>query len=85
MAGEAMTALLQALGERTESIWSVKAEGLESELKNTLKDGDLLLLKGSNASGMGRLADRLRQWSASTDQQVMNRGATSAAGGSDAV
>lgn len=85
MAGEAMNALKQALGERTESIWAVKANELESELKNTLKDGDLLLLKGSNASGMGQLADRLRQWSASADQQVMNRSAESAAGGDDAV
>ncbi len=85
LAGEGMKALHDALGERIESIWAAKAEDLESNLKNTLKTGDLVLLKGSNASGMGRLTDRLRQWSAAADEQVMDRGAEGAARGSDAV
>ncbi len=85
LAGEGMKPLVEALGERIESVWAPKADGLDSELKETLRAGDLLLLKGSNASGMGRLADRLRQWSASTDQQVMDRGAECVAGGTDAV
>lgn len=85
MAGDAMLALKQALEERTESIWAANANDLEDDLKNTLNDGDLLLLKGSNASGMGRLADRLRQWSAATDAQVMDHSVTNAEGGSYAV
>ncbi|MEM8617097.1 MAG: cyanophycin synthetase, partial [Pseudomonadota bacterium] len=85
LVGQGMAPLQEALAERTESMFGVKAENVENQLKNTLKDGDLLLLKGSNASGINRLADRLRQWSAATDKQVMDRGLTRAAGGSDAV
>ena len=54
-------------------------------MKNSLKDGDLLLIKGSNASGMGKLADRLRQWSKTADEQVMDSGPDGAARGRDAV
>ena len=89
LAGDGMVPLVEALcgksAERTESIWSVKAEGFENDLKNALKDGDLLLLKGSNASGINRLADRLRQWSASADEQVMDSGVENTARGRDAV
>lgn len=85
LAGKGIEPLHKALAERTESIWAVKAKDFENQLKNTLKDGDLVLLKGSNASGINRLADRLRQWSASADEQVMESGARSAARGCDAV
>ncbi|MEM1037660.1 MAG: UDP-N-acetylmuramoyl-tripeptide--D-alanyl-D-alanine ligase [Pseudomonadota bacterium] len=85
LAGNGIEPLHKALVERTESIWAVKAKDFENQLKNTLKDGDLVLLKGSNASGINRLADRLRQWSASADEQVMESGAGSAARGCDAV
>ena len=85
LAGAGMRPLVDKLPERIESKWADTADGLDDELKFTLKDGDLLLLKGSNASGMGRLADRLRQWSVAADQQMMDRGAESAARGSDAV
>lgn len=89
LAGNGMVPLVEALNakgaERMESIWSVKAEGFENDLKKSLKDGDLVLLKGSNASGINRLADRLRQWSASADGQVMDDGAERAAGVDDAV
>lgn len=85
LAGAGMQALLQRLPDRMESEWAETAAGLDDVLKFTLKDGDLLLLKGSNASGMGRLADRLRQWSASADQRLMDSGAERAARGRDAV
>ena len=50
----------------------------------TLADGDAVLIKGSNASGMGKLADRLREWSAA-GQQSMERAVESGAGVTNAV
>ncbi|MDJ0920119.1 MAG: UDP-N-acetylmuramoyl-tripeptide--D-alanyl-D-alanine ligase [Henriciella sp.] len=85
LAGDGMQPLVDKLRERTESKWAVKASELESDLKITLKHGDLLLLKGSNASGMGRLADHLRQWSAAADETMMASGAESAARGNNVV
>ncbi len=85
LAGNGMRALVDSLGERTESKWARSANDLYSDISVTLKDGDLLLLKGSNASGMGRLADRLRQWSASASSKVMDRDSERIAGGLDAV
>ncbi|MEM1391657.1 MAG: UDP-N-acetylmuramoyl-tripeptide--D-alanyl-D-alanine ligase [Pseudomonadota bacterium] len=85
LVGEAMAPLHKTIKERTESIWAVNAKDIENPLKKALKDGDLLLLKGSNASGINKLADRLRQWSASANGQVMESGAMSAARGCDAV
>ncbi|MGB3626755.1 MAG: UDP-N-acetylmuramoyl-tripeptide--D-alanyl-D-alanine ligase [Henriciella sp.] len=85
LAGEGMKPLADSLQRRIETHWAVKAEELDSVVKNSVRNGDLLLIKGSNASGMGRLADRLRQWSKTADEQVMDRGPERAAGGSDAV
>ena len=85
LAGAGMHPLVDSLGERTESKWATGAEGLDDELKFTLKHGDLLLLKGSNSSGMGALADRLRQWSAAAEQQVMDGGVEDAARAENAV
>ncbi len=85
LAGAGMQALVDSLGERIESKWAETADSLYSDISVTLKDGDLLLLKGSNASGMGKLADRLRQWSAAAKSKVMDRGPEQVAGGLDAV
>ena len=85
LSGPGMKPLVDRLGERTESKWAGAAEALDDDLKFTLKDGDLLLLKGSNASGMGRLADRLRLWSAAADKQVMDSGVEDVARAKDAV
>ncbi len=85
LSGAGMKPLVDRLGERTESKWAEAAEGLDDDLKFMLKDGDLLLLKGSNASGMGRLADRLRLWSAAADKQVMDSGVEDVARAKDAV
>lgn len=73
LAGEGMKPLEGALSERIRTIWDVKADGLDTHIKEYLKDGDHLLLKGSNASGMSKLADRLRAWSAN-DQTGNNKG-----------
>ena len=85
LAGQGMRPLADSLEGRIETHWAVKAEELDSVVKNSLTNGDLLLIKGSNASGMGRLADRLRQWSKTADEQVMDGGPEGAAGGMDAV
>ena len=85
LAGAGMQPLQALLESQIESHWAQKADDLDSLVKNSLKDGDLLLIKGSNASGMGRLADRLRQWSKTADGQVMDSGPNGAAGGRDAV
>ncbi len=85
LAGAGMKPLVDSLGERTESKWAEAAEALDDDLKFTLKDGDLLLLKGSNASAIGLLADRLRLWSAAADRQMMDGSVENAARGNDAV
>lgn len=74
LSGEDMQALAEKLPGTIRQHWSVKANDLLTSLKNTLGNGDVLLIKGSNASGMVQFADALRQWSASTDEQVMERG-----------
>lgn len=64
LAGLEMQRLAEALPPGLPQASAPSADDLWNQLQNALKDGDLLLIKGSNASGMGRLADRLRQWSA---------------------
>lgn len=85
LAGEGMRSLADSLDGRIETHWAAKADELDSVVKNCVTNGDILLIKGSNASGMGRLADRLRQWSKTADGQVMDRDPERVAGGSDAV
>jgi UDP-N-acetylmuramoyl-tripeptide--D-alanyl-D-alanine ligase len=64
LAGAEMQRLAEALPPGLPQASAPSADDLWNQLQKALKDGDLLLIKGSNASGMGRLADRLRQWSA---------------------
>lgn len=85
LAGEGMKPLADSLEGRIETHWQVNAKELDSVVKFSVRNGDLLLIKGSNASGMGRLADRLRQWSKTADEQVMDRDSERVAGGNDAV
>ena len=75
-----MTHLAEALPPELQKVWAPKADELFHALENALRDGDVLLIKGSNASGMGRLADRLRQWSAAANMGKMVGGAEGAAG-----
>ncbi|MEM7662594.1 MAG: UDP-N-acetylmuramoyl-tripeptide--D-alanyl-D-alanine ligase [Pseudomonadota bacterium] len=81
LSGEDMQALADALPGTIQKHWAVNAKDLLEEVKNSLRDGDTLLIKGSNNSGMGSFADALRQWSASTDETVMESGAENAARG----
>ncbi|MEO0714420.1 MAG: UDP-N-acetylmuramoyl-tripeptide--D-alanyl-D-alanine ligase [Pseudomonadota bacterium] len=80
LAGEGMRALDAALPGTIQKRWSVKALDLSTELKNHLQNGDIVLIKGSNASGMHLLADALRQWSVAAEQRVMGREDTRVAG-----
>jgi len=80
LAGDKMTHLAEALPPELQKVWAPKADELFHALENALRNGDVLLIKGSNASGMGRLADRLRQWSAAADMGKMVSGAEGAAG-----
>lgn len=79
-AGEGMKALIEALPRTIRAHHAVKAEELNETLKNLLEDGDLLLLKGSNASGMGRLAEHLRQYSKGASEAVMGAARTAVKG-----
>lgn len=63
LVGDKMTHLADSLPPQLQQIWAPNWEELWNQLEKALQDGDVLLIKGSNASGMGRLADRLRQWS----------------------
>jgi len=65
LSGDKMTHLADSLPPQFEPIWARSWEELWNPLQNALRDGDVLLIKGSNASGMAKLADRLRQWSES--------------------
>ncbi|MEM5516635.1 UDP-N-acetylmuramoyl-tripeptide--D-alanyl-D-alanine ligase [Henriciella sp. AS95] len=85
LAGKGMKPLADSLEGRIETHWQVNAKELDSVVKNSVRNGDLLLIKGSNASGMGGLADRLRHWSKTADEQVMDRDSERVAGGNDAV
>ena len=79
LAGAEMQHLAEALPPGLPQASAPSADELWNQLQNTLKNGDLLLIKGSNASGMGRLADRLRQWSAATGLGKMDSGPEGAA------
>lgn len=63
LAGAEMQHLSEALPPGLQQISAQTADELWNQLQKALQAGDVLLIKGSNASGMGRLADRLRQWS----------------------
>ena len=85
LAGEAMKALDAALPDGIARTHGATADSLEEMVKNSVRDGDVLLIKGSNASGMGRLAEKLRDWSRDVSSGVMGSGAESTARGRDAV
>lgn len=81
MGGAGMAALSAALPVAIQQYFENDSNDLWTRIKETLRDGDTLLIKGSNASGMVQLAEALRQWSACPDKQVMDDSATRAAKG----
>ena len=75
LCGPAMQGLADALPGTIQQRWAVKVEDLLEAVENTLQDGDVLLIKGSNASRMGWLADRIRQTGETARAGVMVSGA----------
>ncbi|MEL6661669.1 MAG: UDP-N-acetylmuramoyl-tripeptide--D-alanyl-D-alanine ligase [Pseudomonadota bacterium] len=71
LAGAGMAALESSLSGRIETESERRAPDLLEKVKNSLTDGSILLIKGSNASGMGVLADALREWGAVESATVM--------------
>ena len=59
--GAGAEALIQALPDGVERAWFPTVQAAESELFDALNAGDLLLIKGSNASRVHTLAASLRQ------------------------
>ena len=73
-AGEGMKALISALPTTMEGLWFPDRTAMEEVVKKTLTTGDALLIKGSNATGMGVLAERLRRWSGANADAVLGDG-----------
>ena len=59
VAGECMRMLMGAMPQPMRGGWSSKPNTLLTKLKGELRDGDILLVKGSNASGVGAAAQQL--------------------------
>jgi len=49
-----------ALPQPMRAGWSTKPQNLLTKLKDELLEGDVVLIKGSNASGVGKLAAQLK-------------------------
>jgi len=60
MAGECMRMLMGALPQPMRAGWSSKPQTLLTKLKGELREGDVVLIKGSNASGVGKVAEQLK-------------------------
>ena len=61
MSGECMRLLMGALPQPMRAGWSSKPQNLLTKLKGELLDGDIVLIKGSNASGVGKVAAQLKE------------------------
>lgn len=61
MSGECMRLLMGALPQPMRAGWSSKPQSLLTKLKGELREGDIVLIKGSNASGVGKVAAQLRE------------------------
>ena len=59
--GEGMRALVEALSGRTEARHAKSAEDALDMLDERLRDGDVVLIKGSNGSGVHKVAASLRE------------------------
>ena len=61
VAGECMRMLMGAMPQPMRGGWSSKPQSLLTKLKGELLDGDILLIKGSNASGVGAVVKQLKE------------------------
>lgn len=60
VAGECMRFLMGAMPQPMRAGWSTKPHNLLTKMKGELRDGDIVLIKGSNASGVGKVAAQLK-------------------------
>ncbi len=60
VAGECMRMLMGAMPQPMRGGWSSKPQSLLTKLKGELLDGDIVLIKGSNASGVGGVVAQLK-------------------------
>lgn len=60
MIGECMRALRGALPQSVRAVQADTIDMIEAALDDEMQEGDILLIKGSNATGLGRLAKRLK-------------------------
>ena len=61
VSGECMRMLMGAMPQPMRGGWSSKPQSLLTKLKGELLDGDILLIKGSNASGVGAVVKQLKE------------------------
>jgi len=59
--GECMRALKGALPRKMRGVWARDWEAALAALREELKDGDTVLIKGSNATGLGKLVAAIRK------------------------
>ena len=59
--GETMRALRTALPRKLQAAWVADADGAWDALLGELRDGDTVLVKGSNGARLGGLVDRLKR------------------------
>lgn len=59
LVGEGMAPLAQALAGKVENVHVAGADAAQETLKGALRDGDALLIKGSNAVGLSRIVNAL--------------------------
>lgn len=59
--GECMRVLRGAIPRVMRGAWTDSAEGVFSALEDEIKDGDVVLVKGSNAAGLGALVKKLKE------------------------
>lgn len=72
LVGEGIRPLIDRLVGKTQIEWAVNAAEVQKSLNKVLTNGDAVLIKGSNASGVRSLADGLRKWSKGQDSLVPN-------------
>lgn len=59
--GECMRVLRGAIPRMMRGAWTDSTEGVVLALKDEIKDGDIVLVKGSNAAGLGALVKKLKE------------------------
>lgn len=85
LGGAGMAALAEAMPGDLPVHHETDSSALTEIIKNSLTNGDTLLIKGSNASRMHQLADALRQWSAVESATQLGARAERVGRGDDAL